>query len=288
MAKKVLTISEPFHTLTVGSTERIPVLEWKEKGTMAKEDQRAAPYISFKTFQTALDVLLQGLPDQLDTSVWPTLAGGVKTQVLLAFKFLGLVDDEGRVQESLERLLDPEQDRKVVLREILERSYPEVVELGRTNASPAQLSEAMRNYGVSGATLQKAERFFLQAAGFTQLRVSPLWKKVRQVPTSGRRKAGSTKRRKRVPKEDSEPEPGGRAPGKAQNLIAVNLQSGGMIVLGVTVDVTKMSTEDRFFVFDLIDKMRAYQDGQQKPAEEDTEPPSDLPEQEGGTESGSK
>jgi hypothetical protein len=253
---------------------------------MAKEDKRVAPYIPFKTFLTALDNLSQGLPDQLDTSVWPSFSGGVRTQVLSAFKFLGLVDDEGHVQESLERLLDANQDRKVILRQILEQSYPEVVSLGRTNASPAQLSEAMRTYGVSGETLEKAGRFFLQAAQFTELRVSTLWKKVRRVPTSGRRKVGGTKRRKRAPKEDSEPEAGGRAPGKAQDLIAVNLQSGGMIVLGVTVDVTKMSMEDRFFVFDLIDKMRAYENGQRKPPKEDAESSSDLPEQEGGTESG--
>jgi hypothetical protein len=264
----------------------MPVPEWKEELTMAKEDQRAAPYISFKTFQTALEVLSQGLPDQLDTSVWPTLAGGVKTQVLSAFKFLGLIDDEGRVQESLERLLDPNQDRKVVLREILERSYPEVVELGRTNASPAQLSEAMRDYGVSGGTLEKTERFFLQAAESTQLQVSPLWKKARPAAPSERRKPRTTRRRKPRSKEDEEPEPKEHIPPKAQNLMTVKLQSGGTVELGVTVDVTKMSMEDRFFVFDLIDKMRAYEDGQGKSPKGDTLPPSEPSEQEGGTESG--
>jgi hypothetical protein len=238
---------------------------------MGKEDKRVAPYISFKTFQTALDVLSQGLPGQLDTSVWPTFSGGVRTQVLSAFKFLGLINDGGHVQESLQRLLDPNQDRNVVLREILEQSYPKVVNLGQTNASPAQLSEAMRDYGVSGETLEKAERFFLQAAHTTELQVSPLWKKARRVPTSERRKARSMKPRKPPLKEDKEPKPEGGIPTKTRDLMTVELQSGGTVVLGVTVDVTTMSIDDRRFVFDLIDRMRVYGNAQHETPEKGSE-----------------
>jgi hypothetical protein len=254
--------------------------------TSETKAKRVAPYIPFKTLQTALDVLSQGLPTQLDTSVWPSLSGGVRTQVLSAFKFLGLINDDGLVQENLQRLVDPGRDRKLVLREILEQSYPKIVSLGHTNASPAQLSEAMREYGVTGETLEKAERFFLQAAQFTELQLSPLWKKARRVTTSERRKARSMKPRKPPSREDKEPKPEGGIPTKTRDLMTVELQSGGTVVLGVTVDVTKMSMEDRSFVFDLIDKMRAYENGQRKPLKKDTESPSDLPEHEGATESG--
>jgi len=225
---------------------------------MVKEDKRVAPYIPFKTFLTALDVLSQGLPGQLDTSVWPSFSGAVRTQVYSAFKFLNLIDDEGHVQPDLQRLLG--EDRKAVLREVLEHSYPRIVELGRGNASPAQLSEAMREHNVSGETLEKAERFFLQAAEHTQLPVSPLWKKTRRGRASERRRPKPAKRRKASGDGVSQEKPTDTE-SQAKDLMTVHLKSGGTVVLGVTASITRMSVEDRQFVFDIIDKMKGYTNG---------------------------
>ena len=155
---------------------------------MVADERKAAVYVAFNTFQTALETLNQGLPPRIDTSVWPNLAGGVRGHLITAFKFLGLIDADGDVRPDLERLVVAKADhRKAVLREIIERSYPLIVEIGQTNASSMQLAEAMREYNVKGDTLEKAVRFYLQAAAYCGLPVSRLWKKSKGARRGGER-----------------------------------------------------------------------------------------------------
>lgn len=211
---------------------------------MVQDEKKAAVYVAFSTFRTALDALDAGLPLRIDTSVWPTLAGGVRGHVISAFKFLGLIDAHGNVLPDLVRFVAAEDDdRKAVLREIMERSYPTIIEIGQTNASSMQLHEVMREYNVTGDTLDKAVRFYLQAGEYCGLPISRLWKKRKGARRGGeRRKAGSGR-----------PSP--------TDWIALTFKSGGSVRLGVTIDVTRLSAEDRRFVFELIDRMNAYKEG---------------------------
>ena len=57
----------------------------------AKTEQTAAVYIPFKTLQTSLEVLSQGIPQRLDRTAWPSFSGIVRSQTLSGYKFLGLV-----------------------------------------------------------------------------------------------------------------------------------------------------------------------------------------------------
>jgi hypothetical protein len=47
----------------------------------------------------------------------------------------------------------------------------------------------------------------------------------------------------------------------------VELRSGGTLTLSASVKFFDMASEDRTFVFDLIDKLRDYEQKQQKPAQ---------------------
>ncbi len=226
---------------------------------MANEDKKAAVYVAFSTFRTSLDALKQGIPAKIDPSVWPTQSGGVRAQLISAYKFLGLIDDEGNVTSELQTLVQADEaDRKSLVGLIMRQSYPTLVELGESNASSAQLEEAMRQYNVQGDTLQKAIRFYLSAAEYADLPLSPHWGKRRVKGTST--KAASRRSGRRGGRSSDPVIKPPTPPTPEQNMMIVDLPSGGLVRLAVTADLTKLSMDERFFLFDVIDKMRAFEE----------------------------
>ena len=143
--------------------------------------------------------------------------------------------------------------------EVIADAYSAVVELADQNASQKDFEDAMREYGVQGTTLDKAVRFYLQAAEAVGLLTSPHWKKTKAVRTGGTKKRAKKGKKADGAKRDDKPETpqNGRRP----DMIAVDLKSGGKVTLDVTaVALTQLSKDDREFVIDLIDKMRGYSD----------------------------
>jgi hypothetical protein len=85
-----------------------------------KTENRAAVYIPFKTFITAIDTLKPGIPPEIDRTVWPTFSGGLQSQTLGAFKFLGLIEEDGIVKPILNSLVNANDDeRKEILGQII-------------------------------------------------------------------------------------------------------------------------------------------------------------------------
>ncbi len=151
-------------------------------GNSKPEQERAPVYIPFKTFLTAVETLEQGLPDPLDRSVWPSWSGGIQSQTLGAFKFLGLIDEKGHVQPSLHKLVDAKgEQRKIVLKEIIEEKYKEAVKLGEGNSTFQQLQDFFRQYGVESGTLERVIRFFLDACEYTGSKCSVHWAKAKKT-----------------------------------------------------------------------------------------------------------
>ena len=225
---------------------------------MAKDDKRVAVYIPFATLLTAIETLEQGLPARLHKSVWSSLSGGVQAQVLSAFKFLRLIDEQGKVQPTLKRLVEERENRNDVLMEVIADAYPAVIELADKNASQKDFEDAMRQYGVQGTTLDKAVRFYLQAAETVGLLTSPHWKKTKAVRTGGAKKPSKKGKRAAIKR-------GGTSGGdiqkngqRASDTISVDLKSGGTVTLDVTAAFTQLEPDDREFVLALIDKMRGY------------------------------
>src|SRR2546427_1398283 len=133
---------------------------------------------------SAIDPLERGrnIPDRLDTSVWPGYSTAIQSQLLGAFRFLGLIDDAGKPTSAFRTLVREKANRKAIMRRILESSYERIVGLGLTRISPRQFDAAMRQYGMTGETHKKVVSFFLRAAKYAELPLSPLLgKKVRAV-----------------------------------------------------------------------------------------------------------
>lgn len=226
------------------------------------EHGRAPVYIPFKTFLTAIEALGQGLPPTLDRSVWPSFSGGAQSQTLGAFKFLGLVNEQGKVEEILERLVNAKgNEEKGVLREIIESRYAGAIQLAQKNASFQQLQDYFRGYGVQAGTLERVTRFFLDACEYTGVKGSPLWAKAKKT-------FRRTTKRGEVPTKDKSTK---GKPTKVEtesklSVKTIQLQSGGTLSLSMSVDLMSLSREDRDWLFELIDKLTTY--GQSKNEEE--------------------
>lgn len=200
------------------------------------------PYVPFRTFLTAIETLERGCPNQLDRSVWPSYSGAIQGQLLGAFRFLGLMDENQFPTAELKDLIARKDNRRVLLRRLLETSYADLIRLDLSRTSPRQLDDAMRQYGLNGATHRKAVSFFLQAAQYAGLPLSVLLRaKIRGGGPGKRRPAAAPKSTPAISK-------------------TIELKSGGVLTLTAAVDFFAISAEDRQFVFDLIDRMQAYEE----------------------------
>jgi hypothetical protein len=208
------------------------------------------PYVPFKTFLTALDALTRSLPNQLDRSVWPSYSGAIQGQLLGAFRFLGLMDESNCPSPALREILAKPESRRDLLRALLEGHYRPLVALDLTRTSPRQLDEAMREYGLSGATHKKALSFFLQMAQYAGLPLSVLLKAKTRTAAFGHRRAAAPAPARQVDE----------APASSVSK-TVPLKTGGTVTVTASLDLFSLSADDRKFVFDLIDRLREYEGG---------------------------
>ncbi|MCI0803739.1 MAG: DUF5343 domain-containing protein [Chloroflexi bacterium] len=135
--------------------------------TLQEQTPTIPPYVPYRTFQTFLEFLLdEGIPERVDKTVWgPRFSGSSGTQLMTALKVLLLVDSEGHPSQELEELVHAEgDDRRALLRRILERFYTPVFELDLPRASRGQFHEAFRSFGTKEGVLTKCEAFFIRAA----------------------------------------------------------------------------------------------------------------------------
>jgi len=224
-----------------------------------------APYIAFSTFTTALSNLkAHGLPTRLDRSVFTSFAGAVQGQVLSAFKFMGLIDQQGNVQNDLSLLVQADDDgRKPILKALLPKRYKEVFAIDLTKASPLQVSEEIKRYNVTGATHARAVRFFLKAAQYAGLPMSNR--------LSSKTRSGGPHKKRSVLKRNGQLETKdalqggqlavkiGRAETDQGESKTIQLRTGGSLTLVLSVKFVGLDVEDRNFVFELIDKMSSYE-----------------------------
>src|ERR1700730_3645929 len=124
----------------------------------------SVPYAPFTTFIAAIEAMERGIHHRIDASVWPTYSKAIRSQLLGTFRFFDLIDKMGKPTGALKLLVQNKANRKVTLRRLLETGYSKVIALDLTRVSPRQFDEAMREYGMSGATHKKVVSFFLRAA----------------------------------------------------------------------------------------------------------------------------
>lgn len=229
----------------------------------ATQKQRAAAYVPWGTFRNSLNTLSKnGMPNEVNKSVFIGLAGGTQSQLVAAMKFLGLVREEDDTPtETLKRLVkQDENERKELLKEVFQAAYPDLFALNLKRTTPETFLEQLgESYGVSGSTRRKAANFFLRGAEEIGIEVSPYLKKAGKAVRST-----SNKRRKKKPRTNTP-----AAPQESGTSKTVELESGGTLTLSATLDLFSLSSEDRKFVFKLIDELDQYEQEQASTGDEE-------------------
>ncbi len=247
----------------------------KDEGT----PKNVPVYLSFATFQTAIETLrTHGLPRRLDRSAWDSRSGADQTQILSAFKFLGFIDENFNTQPSLERLKEAtagSAEEKQVLAEILRERYLKVFEYDLKTATPKNLSDAIGSYGATGTTKDRALRFFIKAARYSGIPMSPRFVRVAaaaSVNTTGNvAPKGSSPTRNTKPKKKAqngsdsqiEDQKLNHDHGTAMRTIKLPIAGGTLTVSG-TFNAFALSGAERELVYLIIDKMSEYEKSQSK------------------------
>lgn len=164
---------------------------------MTSETQTAAPYFAFKTLTNMIERMEEhGPPPRIDRTFLTGMSGAGQTQFISGLRSLGLIDPEDNtVLPPLTALVENPDQRPELIGELVRTRYPEAVELGKTKATTGQLVEVFaEHYGVRGDTARKAIAFFLKAAEYGGVPVSPNFKTPARPRSNGAKRAAAKPR----------------------------------------------------------------------------------------------
>jgi hypothetical protein len=220
-------------------------------------------YIPWRTFTNTLDALAASMPNRIDPSAFPGQSGTMKNQLLLTFRFFGFISDDGKPTAALIAVaVKDENARKNALRKLVEQKYAPLIALNLVKTTPAEFGEKMTEvYEISGDTRLKATRFFLNAAEYLGIEVSPLLLRDKTKAIGSPNGTARKRRAKRTTEPDTEDEEEEEEPQEtsAAESRSVELKSGGTLTLSATTKFMALSSADRIFVFGLIDKLEEYE-----------------------------
>src|ERR1017187_6134573 len=225
-------------------------------------------YLSFKTFQSAIQSLRNhGLPNSLDRTAFGSRSGAEQTQILSAFRFLGLSDENDKTQEPLRALVKAQEnstEEKQQIATLLKERYANAFALNLEGATPAQLEKTIGDYGTTGATRDRAVRFFIKAAEHCGIKLST--RLTARKPRSPSASNGDDQQtqipRKRSKSDVTPPAP---PPASGSQIKTISLPAvGGTLTISGTCNFFDLVDDDRELVLGIIDQLSAFQK-KQKP-----------------------
>lgn len=233
-----------------------------------------AAYLPMATLLTALDHLAAiSIPNKIESRTFPSMSSQSTSQLLSGLKFFDLIEDDGTPRPLLSDLVHKPDERKALIRQLIETHYPDIVALDFAKITPSQLDAALssKTYNVQGDTRKKAKTFLLKAAQYAGFTVHPLLTKV----TRTRNRAGT---RRATPGSGSGASANSDAGAPAETIInpppaprgtekTIEFRRGGSLSLALSVNLWELEAEDRNFVLKLIDDIQAYEKGLQASTE---------------------
>lgn len=223
------------------------------------------PYMSFQTFLTFVEELAsRPLPPQVDRSMMTSKSGTDQNNLMSALKGFGLINGDHCVEPALVQLATSDEAmRNEKLAELVRTYYPDPIAVSEQNGTEGQLVESFKqSFSLDTAeTRRKAITFFLHAARVAGIPLSPHFPQTRTGSGSP-----GTPRPKRSAKRKTPPAANGAGASNAAakpnqpdgDTYSVSLHSGGSVSVVVSVNLFALSTEDRNFVIDLVDKLKGY------------------------------
>jgi len=225
--------------------------------------------MAFATFWNFIDELAsRPLPPQIDRSMMNSKSGTDQSNLMSVLSSFGLVEPgpQHRVEPALEALASADKEqRKAELAKLLRRYYGVAVTLSEQNGTEQQLHQSFKEtFGMEAAdTRRKAVTFFLHAARTAELPISPHFPATRSGsggPGVSRTKR-TTRRKQSGAVNGNAPASGTTSterPGVVGDTYTVPLASGGQVSVVVDVNLFDLTTSDRDFVIDLVDKLKGY------------------------------
>jgi hypothetical protein len=227
--------------------------------------KRVPPYLPFKTFLSSLDALSHGVPPKLDRTLWRSQSGVTQGLIMNAYRFFGLVEDTVNEDSSdssteyLDQMARHPDKRPEVLRFLIEAQYEAIIggKHDLTKMTLKMLEDSFeQEFSVSGGTKQKAITFFLKAAKFADMPLSPY---LSSLLRATRKKRGPRQRQDNgIAEQAHAPFVASYAP-EAASTHSVRLISGGRLIVSITANPFKMPQDDRQFVFSIVDQLQKYE-----------------------------
>jgi hypothetical protein len=153
-----------------------------------EESRPVPPYAPFGTLLHQLERMERdGVPGRIDKTYLIGMAGGTQNQLKHTMRSLGLISDNGDATQALIDLAKKPDERPQLLASILHERYPTLVGLGQ-DATKGQLDEALAEYKLNGVTARKAATFFVLAATYAGIPLSPHIKPAKGSSGTGTRR----------------------------------------------------------------------------------------------------
>jgi hypothetical protein len=186
----------------------------------------------------SLDLLGPHVPELLlATNSLGSQSPSTRSQVIQAFRFLGLVAPDGTVNADLRLLVEHVESRPQVVSRVLRAAYPDIFSDGGKRISVGLLESFISRSPLGPPTRRKAVAFVLNAARFSGIPADST-----DVARPGVDQGAHT----------------AIQPAATKRSMSLMLKTGGTIELSVEFDPFRLDKFDRAFVFELIDKLRGY------------------------------
>ncbi len=142
------------------------------------------PYLSLNTFLNFIEGLAKvGVPNKIDRNIktLSSFSSAAQAQLITTLKYFHLMSGhDGIPTEKFHKLVEAsEEEKKTILREIIIASYPFLFSEGfdLKSATSKDLQLCFEKAGAFGGTIRKSVAFFLAAAKYTGIELSPHIKK---------------------------------------------------------------------------------------------------------------
>lgn len=171
-----------------------------------KSATHSPPYATFASFINFLNKLRETqVPSRIDPSVFGNASGSLSYSIIAALKSLKLISAEGVPTPNFVSLVRAtDEERKPMMFDILQVGYPTLwggsIDLASTTAG--QFDEHIRDeYDVKGSTVDKVATFFIAAAKYSELTISPHL--AARKPTASSASSNKSKRQRKVEEVDN-------------------------------------------------------------------------------------
>ena len=222
----------------------------------------------------------RNLPEIVDSDFVRScgFSDAVISRIILALRFLQLIDEYGTPTDTLRALArSPEEEFRSLLEQVIRNAYHvELLVVDPVQDTQLQILDAFRRYEPASQH-KRMVMLFLQLCREAGMEVydSPRQRQLQQKHVSKTPLLQSKQQRKgkRVSEKPRVIDTGFRESssensGKA-NQTMVELESGGQVIVSLSVDIFQLSERDRIFVLSIVDLIRNYKGDEEKKCDDE-------------------